>query len=396
MAVASLVVILSRGAPWRHEWARTLDTLGGTTIFLGPVVAVAAALLAADSRRQRDLVDSSPRGWAAGLRSSAVAAAAGLAVLLLVGLAMVVLDAAVGSGGPVTLWPLATGVVSLGLYAATGALVATKKPLVLVVLLVGPLTFLVGAVCAAGALPNFLRFGPTGGSLAGLTWDVPFALLQIATMLGLTGACLAGTVSSSGHRRQVLEVLLGALVVTLAGLALLGWHGDQRFRPSSEQPDRCAGQRPTICVAASNEVVLPQVVQQTDRLTAGLTSAGAVVPDAFDQELPASRPGGRPLFSLAPDANTKGFSSGEAALLLSRPAACPAYYADVPPPDSVFVAQQYLQAYLLAAAGEQVDADDQQLSSWLRSPTTERRAWVKTVYAQLTVCELDTVRPPAG
>lgn len=56
--------LFSRGIPWRHEWAWALDWASGSTLILGPLVSSATAWVVARWHGVRQLMMSTPRGWA--------------------------------------------------------------------------------------------------------------------------------------------------------------------------------------------------------------------------------------------------------------------------------------------------------------------------------------------
>jgi hypothetical protein len=393
------LVLLSRGAPWRGEWAWSVDYTLGTTVLTGPLTAGAAALRSAGEGRRALLYESTPRGWLAPVLAAGWAAAWVTTVFALTLAAALAATWSVPHGGPVPWTVVLVGPLLLCWYAALGAFTGRLAPHLVTGPATAVLAFGIGLLGAIGAGPNVLRHGPSTGSLAGLTWDGTVLLGQVAVLAGLGLVLTAASVRPIGARpRWVAVVAATGVVGSGVGLISLGQTGDERFVRSDEAASVCAGVRPVVCVAPSNRRALDSRSAQMGRVATALYDVGAAVPERFDQELPYQRPSpDHGFFALKPDANDPHTTVTEAAAALTTPGGCPQWWAPVGPPWRAFAAQALLQGWLMRRAGVEnlsVLGLGRRAESWLAASSAAQDDWIRTTYAELGSCRLDRLALP--
>lgn len=370
---------------WLGEWQWTFDNINGTTVLLGPYAAAAAAWRVANADANELLYSSTRRGWAVPLRIGlSVFASAGLAWFVvaasgLIGTAVVV------HGGPAPLWVLIAGPTVLVAGIAAGLAMAHQWPNRIAALLVAPVLFVLGGLGASGQLPDLLRQGPGGASLAGSRWDPANFWLEMAALLlaGLTFVLLSARRRGSLRIRDVaLPAVAG--IAFVAVVVVTNSYAPQRFVDSNEQATLCASHAPALCVAPSNARALPSLVAGFAEFLPAAHVLGFELPASF-RAVPNSRHGGGDWgdITLYADANDP-VSPDQVVTALVTPGDCPDYYADVPAPDSVHLAQTTLGTMLT-----QVHAGNRRVLH-----NAALMAWAQQTYRDLRTCRLGAITAP--
>lgn len=220
-----LVLIYSRGGPWRGDWLWTVDWTAGVLLIVGPLVAGLAAWTAvsqnllfgdiADMERWRSfaIVLRANLGWLTGVHAVASAVA-----LLDTGFAYPHPRAAVLHG--LVQYPVLWGYIGVG-TAVGVALPRPGTPIILPVILGG---ILVGRPDFVPTLAT--KIGGATGALAQLS---PTPSVDVA-QAGLGLAILTGAVAVGlRHRRALACVLAGAALAAAAGILVFfqNFHGDR-------------------------------------------------------------------------------------------------------------------------------------------------------------------------
>ena len=395
-ALAGLAVF-NRGAPWRGEWAWSVDAALGSTVLTGPGVAALAAWWAAAARRRASLTDPTPRGWLVPIRLAVGAWAVAATVFVLTLATTLLLTATTAHGGPLPWWITPMGLLLLAAYSSLGAALGHLWPTFASAPAAAIGTFGLGLAGALGVGPSVLRQGPATGTLAGVTWDPTVAAGQAAVLLAVAILAAAATVASRGRRPLPVRLVLGLSALgVVAGALVLQTHGDERFELSGEAASTCGGRAPEVCVAPSNTRALASLSSRMGALATELTSVGLPVPDAYSQLLPsAPPPAGHGMFSLPGEANSPVTPWADAADALTRPAACPAWFAAPSPPPEAFEARYALQVWILDRAGRPApSAFSPSERRWRAAPLADQLHWVRPTFDALRTCDLDRLRPP--
>lgn len=396
LAVEVAVLFWTNGSPWRGEWNWTLDYTVGTTVLTGPLIGGFAAWVCADDRRRGLLVDSTTRGWLAPVRTAAVAVALGTLAFVVALVAALVATYTVPHGGPVTWWLPLVVLPVLALNALLGAAVGHLYPQRVLVVLVPPALFVLGALGDFDLGPRILRQGPTTGTLAGQDFNGDQIGRHVVIMAGL----LVLLVAAQAVRRRVrttaavVVAVLGATAVVVVGSQTSGQSAD-RLVATRERPTACAGEAPRVCLLPSNRRSLEPVRRQLHRAIRPLLEIGADVPELFVDAGPLHPgPMDAGVVQLF-EANVDHFPLEFAARSVAMPAPCPAWYADTPPAEAAFEAQSLVSSWLLVRMGRPLIAWSPEAEDWLRHTEVEAQGPViAEIFEQLRTCRLDAITVP--
>ncbi len=393
LGIAAYVLLSFRDGEW-GQWPWVIDLLTGSTVLTGPVVAACAAHLVVGQARLLELTGTTARGWLIPFRCAVQAWQWGVVAYLLTGVIVLAVCLLGTHGGPFSLWVAAIGPAVLAVSALAGALAARLWSDRLIVVVIGPLLFLVGALGTA-QVSDLLRYGPSTGSLAGLELDPISWWVQVAR-LGAVAVLLAAGLWCREEVRVRSLVALG-----LAGLLVLGLsvgleeveRDHRRLRPSAERPTVCTDGSPRFCVAPSSRRSWGGEAAALGRAAAILRSAGVDLPARYEESLPGYRP---PQDVGFLDVGSVPDPLQAAAHHLTRPATCPAWFGDsAPPPEETFQAQELLRQWIIAQSGHRVSGWSPASDRWLESPDSpEAVAWVRGTFTLLRSCALDDVRLP--
>lgn len=396
VAVEFFALVLARGMPWRGEWNSTLDHVVGTTVLTGPLVGGFAAWISAEDRQRALLLNSTVRGWLAPVRTAAIATGVGV-VAVLIGLAGALLaTATVPHGGPFSWWLPAIVVPVLGLNAALGATVGDLWPQRVLVVLVPPGLFFLGALCEFNIGPRGLRQGPTSGSLGGQDFNATDIGLQGLMMVALVVALIG---AQAVRRRVRMPVSVPGTVVAVGAFVVaslnIGGFDDDRLVYTDEQPTACTGKAPRVCLLPSNRRSLEPVALQMQRAAGPLIDAGAKVPATYVNAGVRPGPMDSGVLFLPADANVSDYSVEEATQSISAPAPCPAWYARVAPAEEAFAAEQLVSDWLLVQLGEPPVGWSEETNDWLEdTPAEQQAADVVALFEKLRTCQLDDITLP--
>ncbi|MCW2540144.1 MAG: hypothetical protein JWN95_1869 [Frankiales bacterium] len=390
----TIAAVLSRGTPWRGEWGWTVDWAGAAADLLGPLLAGAVVweLWFVGRHGVADLVPQTRRRrWAAVTLVAPLCLTAIVAQLIATGLALV-LTSTTSPGGHIPVVPVVLPLVLLLGYAGIGLLVGSWIPTALAAPLTVVGAFALGLADPAG-LPRLLRVGGSTGSVAGLTWSVRVAGLLMMCWLAIAAFGVAfGLLSQPGRTRAALAAVVVAFAMFVGGLVALD-------RASHEVlvADRgrirfdCLGDRPTVCLADETRTHLSAVAAEADRLAQPLFALGVTVPARYRQQLPYATPDPSVgLLNLTDDPTSPVQVSG----WLATPAACPQWFAPVPPIGALPVPS--LIAYWLRIRSRLETADSNSPEGrWVHSGASADD-WVRVSFDALRRCDLDHVSLPTG
>lgn len=397
MLALTVYTLFAFGTGWTGQWMQAADTLVGGTVLTAPLTAAWAAHLALSQRGLGELAASTPlRVWVP-FRVAWLAWSGAASVFALVGGCALAITLCGAAGEPTGLWVLPWGLAVLAVGALAGVVAVRCWPHRMMVLLIGPTFFAVGAF---GPLPwsDLIRQGPVGASLSGVVFDPGYHLAQALGLAGLCAVLAAGLLPWAERAVRLAVVLIamaGAASVIASGLLVEG-RDLERLAVSQERPTACAGSRPAICLAPSDERWLDRTRELMVPLLAALADSGARPPDRFSQLLPGYTP---PVSEgmINPVDLDGGAAWQQAAENVATPAACPAYTdSSRPPPESSALARHLIGAWALARAGQAPGEPWlPREAAWLADPQrAEARAWVRSVYARLSDCELDRIPLP--
>lgn len=387
---------------WIGEWNWTIDSVTGSTVLTGPLVAAVAAWLAMDGARLAPLTSATPRAGAIPWRQAAQVWGVGTGCYVAAATLALLTTAVSVHGGPAELWALLIGPAVLAACVLVGTTAGSLAPYRVTAGLTGVGVFVLGAF-GPRPLAGLLRHGPTTGSLAGLRYDPAGWVAQLVALVGIA-VLLAGALPLLvGRRARPAPVALVVLGVVLAagGLAGTGRTTGDRFLVSSERPVACRGEHPTVCLAPSNRVLLERAADGLHQGVRMMRAKGLEPPARYEQLLPGYQPPvSAGLLVRLPQYGASTDRSWIWAGLL-RPAAC-AFWTDPdrPPPDAVFEAQALLEAWIVKGERAAETAWSAEARTWLAGAgTQEARTWARTTYDALRSCEVAAVvlpYPPSG
>lgn len=405
-AAITAFVLITVGSGWVGSWQATIDVVVGSTVLTGPVVAAVAAWLMAGEVKLEPVTRVAPRGPAVPRRVFAQVWLVTGSLYLLAAAIALALTLSQPHGGEFQGWVVVVGLGVLGIGSAAGVAAGALFPFRVTVLLVGPVLFLAGTF-GPSPLRAVLRFGPATGSLAGLQFDSGHALRLLGMAAGLI---MVGVAVAIGGRLQhvgfaALRWRIGVVVVLVVGLVgtvtaaaaggLISGRDGDRLTRSGERASACSGRSPAICVAPSEQRLLPRLDAQL-RPWARELSRVAVLPARYQVALPGVRPpqsSGLIRSSLL-QSEERGRAAAQSVVML---ASCPAFFdPTTPPPDRVFAVQALLTEWLVVRRGGRAEPWSAGSAAWLRRPDAPAALqWVRETSSQLRSCQLDRVRLPS-
>lgn len=398
---AGLLPTLSRGVDWLGSWKAALDAGLFSATLVGPLAAglACATYVRMATSGVEPLLQSGPRPWWPWVRPALAVWGLAATAMLIVALAATT-AAALAGASPFydTCWVVVPALCVLAAQVSVGVVLGGLGQRVWLAPVSAAVTFALGVLGAVGVTPEIFRAGGLGVSFAGETFDATTLTLQAGAALGLTAGLLL-----LSNRRVVARSLAGRLgvaatvVVGAGAYAVLGDGVHDRYRPLDEPQLVCRGEVVTVCMARETTRPLDDLVRRMERLAPALLDLGVELPARYVQP------------QVAPDG---GVSDGSlylldrelsptvddelVALSLATPASCPAYRADIPPPEASFTTRRLLARWLLVQAGLLEPDPDDADRAWLESGPADQRAWVVTTYDQLRSCDLDALRMPPG
>ncbi len=384
---------------WIGQWAWTIDSITGSTVLTGPLVAALTAWALMEASRLKPITSSTSRvreiPWRLALEVWVVA----VAVYVVAAVVALAITAFADHGGPFQVWVLAIGPAVLAVCALVGAVAGHLAPYRLTSILIGAGVFFFGAF-AASPFADLLRHGPSSGSLGGLQFDSGVWLLQFLALIGIAVALIGLLPMLAGQRRgAVLPVIVAAGVVLAVGAAIAvgnGGSSDRRFEASGEGPTACAGDAPEVCVAPSDKVLLKRTAEAMDQGAEKMRAKGLNPPARYEYTLPgreASKDAGV-LIRLAPYGSSNDKSWIWTNLL--TPAGCE-FWTDSSqaPSDQVFEAQALLEAWIVKGVDASKTAWSDQARAWLAtSNEPAAKSWAVSTFKALENCTPDAIKLP--
>lgn len=399
LTLTSGYVLSSFDHRWRGEWNWTFDTITGSTVLTGPLIAAMGAWLAMQARQLGSVTEATPRSWAVSWRVAFELWLIGLASYALTIIVAVSVTGLSVHGGTKEVWALAIGPLVLAMCTAAGVLAGTLAPYRLTSIIIGLAVFLFGAF-GPSPVANLLRHGPTTGSLAGLRYDPAVWSGQAAAILGITGLILAALLLPNRGRVRPLLLATGitGLILSSVGIAVVLDTGSERFKISTESATACAGTAPTVCLAPSNRFLLSQTAAGLQRGAERLRAKGLTPPSRYEQLLPGYRPAeGSGMITRLPFYTSSDDQSWIWTSLLT-PGAC-TFWTDPShaPPDAVFESQALLEAWVVKGNAAGGTAWSPEARRWLASSDSPGAlAWAQRTFHALEACELSQISLPYG
>ena len=402
LVLVGSVPTLSRGTDWLGSWKMALNAGLFSLTLVGPAsagIACAVYTRFATSGTEH-LVLTGSRPWRAWLRPAAATWSLGAAAVLAITLATTSAAQAAGSANyPETFWVALPALCVLAAQVAVGVVIGAVGRRRWLAPLAATVTFGLGVLGAVGAIPDIFRAYVVTGTYAGESYVVSTHVLQAGAALGVVAALLA-----LSHRAVLRDsswvprVLVGALVVAGGACYFTLGHGHHAStRLSADPPLVCHGAAVRVCLAEETTRPLDDLVRRMERQAVALHDLGLTLPARYVDDLAGTRDerdGGVPL--LVDETLADTVSDETAARVLSTPARCAAYSADVPPPEASFAARRLLARWLLVRAGRWEPDPDDSDRAWLESDLDEQRQWVTTTYERLRACDLQSLRLPSG
>lgn len=398
---AGLVPTLSRGSDWLGSWKAALDAGMFSATLIGPLAAglACAAYVRLATSGVEPLLRSGPRPWWPWVRPAL--AVWGLAATAMLLITLTVTTAATLAGASpfyATWWVLVPALCVLAAQVAVGVVLGGLGRRGWLAPISAATTFALGVLGAVGVTPEIFRAGGLGVSYAGETFDATTLTLQAGAALGLAAGLLL-----LSNRQVVARSVLGRIGVAATVLVGVGCYvvlGDgvhDRYRPLAEPELVCRGEVVSVCMARETTRPLDDLVRRMERQAPALRDLGVELPARYvqPQVVPDREPSDGSLYLL--DRELSPTVDDElVALSLATPASCPAYRADIPPPEASFTTRRLLARWLLVQAGLLEPDPDDADRAWLESGLADQRAWVVTTYEQLRSCDLDALRMPPG
>lgn len=401
LVAVGLVPSLSRGTDWLGSWKMALDAGTFSLTLIGPVAAgiACATYVRLATSGVEPLLRTGPRPWWPWLRPAltiwGLAAVAMLAITL-----GVTTSAALVGAVPYydTLWVLVPALCVLAAQVGVGVLLGGLGRRVWLAPVAAAATFSLGVLGAIGAMPEIFRSGGLGVTYAGETYDATTLGLQTGATLGVAAGLLLVSnrtvVGRTASSRVVISllVLLGAVFYVVLGNGI-----HDRYRAVSDPELVCRGDSVRVCLARETTRPLDDLVERMDRQARALRELGLELPPRYVDYVAGGddeRQGGVPL--LVDETLDDTVSDETAARVLTTPAQCAAYRADIAPPEASFDARRLLARWLLVRAGLLEPGPDDSDRAWLGSGLDAQRSWVTNTWAQLRACDLDALRLPPG
>ncbi|WP_327344311.1 hypothetical protein [Streptomyces europaeiscabiei] len=395
VAVLETMNLLQRGMPWRGEALWTVDWFAIALFIVGPLLAGAAAVDAANLSRVGNihLVLATAQPHRPYLRAAAWCAIPVLVVHVLTMAA----GLAVGGlyGDPQWLGLAGAALVqclAICWYVAIGSAVGR---------LAGPLV--AGAVAAVGSFTLIYLFAESdaegfaplalGGatvSRLGLEYSPAYLLAQVAVFV-LTGAAFLLLPVRLRSGRKVLTTA-GAVAVALTAVLFVGGRyalPETRLVARPVAPAACVGSAPEVCLYPEHQRLHDQILQHVRILSEGARSKGydALVPGRIE-ELSRTYSVSNPDIvglEMPSDAYATGrVSVEEVASSMVRPLHCSEFYDEAGPQEAYWAREFSLLYTLLSAAGVRLDTAEFPVEPRILTPEQ-----VEDIMDDYAVCDLE-------
>lgn len=385
--------MLAHGNHWTGGWRNAVDTLAGTVVITGPLL---AALVAhAYARRTETSLPvltvtavHPARAWYRPFL--------GLTALAVVNLGAVLLEVAflvAAAGTPLLAEPLVVLPVCalvLSAHALAGMVVGLRVRPQLAGALAGAASFGLFLLAVAHLAPAAFVLGGASGDLVGTAYRPEVVVALGATAVASAAALATGTAWRYRRPGAWVAVAVGATALAM----VLGSGGvvdlDRRFEPV-DVALRCRGDAPQVCLPAEAPRALPAVSRRMRQLADPLRSAGAELPRRWVYSWgQRPEPGDGVLTLWSGDVLGRRPAGDALVHSLATPAACPAFSADMVDERALAV-RSLLESWLRVRNGLR-SGGTRTPHTWFAGPRSE--AWVRTTYAQLRRCDLASLRYP--
>ena len=404
LSAVEIVVLSSRGLPWRGEWAWTMDWAAGATVLTGPVV---AGLAAYEAGRWRSalvgVVMPSARRRILGSLSPAIGPLLSGTLVYLLGTLTVLLITAVSS--PTDNFEpqiLLLGFLKLVAYVALGwAIGGRLQPIIGAVsaLIIG--YGLVLLASGDGAF-SFLRIGGSTGPIAGMDVNNYAVLARSLLLVALAIACAVAVASQYSNTKSLRPIVV-ALAMTLAvgGATIVHRQGAEPYRLASSQDRICRGTTVQVCMLVGNTTQLDSWASQIERSVTILSSSGLQFPSKYEEPAPTAAGRNPSVGELFFDPGTVNTAPPNRVMIvetLSTPATCPGFAAEIPPTGAMN-ARYWLSHWMYHRiwpnmGGGEVDPT---VVAWMtQTPTSQQDSWVRATLMNLKSCALEKLAIPVA
>lgn len=395
-----MFTLCARDAPWRGEWAWTLDWVAGSSIILGPLYAGMAAFESADGR-PFDVGVARPT---AQRRLLALLAPLGGPTLAVLGAYLLEAGAATavtwGTSATDQRQPVVAvlGALVLLVFGLSGLLVGQYLPRAAAGLAAWLGGLAVTIASAGASVPHLLRIGASTGSLAGMgVWwlGVETHLLAYLLLGGLAVLVAARRWRTLAHR-LTLWALAAALLVTVAGIA----RDDRLYAPLAHPRWVCSGVGASgirVCLLAGNSAQLSAWHDGLVAVSSTLSGLGAVPVTTYRQPSPGGsvRPGEALVLPDPELVNLTPPTVGQVADAVARPTDCPQLHGQAPPVGAL-TAQHWLSELLAQRTESRKSAErDPEVLHWMvDSSARDQDAWARVTYLRLRTCSFKGLDAP--
>lgn len=369
LVVVTFAVVLSRSG-WHLEWDWALSWTSSSTIVLAPLVAGLTAF-EVDRRTRPTLLTLSATARRGSWTVLTVAAAMWVfaTTAWATGTAYGAVRAAIaGAGGLPSPWVLVQAPAALLAATLFGAMVGVLVRNVGAGPLAAVTAYLLPIVAVPFGISGLLAAGGATGSLLGVEPDPAVATAVLATNLSFGLVCAGVVLVRTLPRDRVRQAGTAVAAVALVGSAVTLASLDpmiSSYRPRAAEP-LCVGEAPKVCGPVEGAAVLRTVQDDLARVRGVVSQHGLELPARYDLAVAGMEP--------TPEAGLVGVdatqmaagrvATWDLAVAVATPAACPAYFGDLPPEDLLEVQRQLAEAIEPALDGSgPVAMPDEQLRS---------------------------------
>lgn len=281
--------------------------------------------------------------------------------------------------------PFVYALLPIAIFVSLGTLMSALVPNIVGSALSIALAYLVAFNVASGALKAPLLVGGHEATLVGTMYSGGALAVWSLTAVGMVLVLVIGTVGAVSARRAApaITVTVCAVAIACVAPAILPIDLAYRLAPSQRVIEyRCAGETPTVCVAAGHTWHLTELAKSVATTGRALQSAGVDLSGVtFRERSTSSLTADGPYLNLDVNSvNADRFSPADLAAVFSRPTECPAYDGRDPKvSDSLSAVSDALTEWIVEHVHPSADPG---------AAATLPASWARSAYAALLDCSV--------